>query len=123
MSELSLYERLGGEPAIIATVGMFYERILADELLAPFFTDMDMDMQVAKQISFMTMAFGGPHDFGPKKLRSAHARLISRGLGDEHFNRIMEHLEATLIELSMPEDLVKEVLAVIENTRPEVLNK
>ena len=33
----SLYERLGGKPAVEAAVGVFYERIMSDKGLIPFF--------------------------------------------------------------------------------------
>ncbi len=39
-----------------------------------------MDKQVNKQIAFMTMAFGGPHNYTGRDLRTAHARLVERGL-------------------------------------------
>ena len=39
----SLFERLGGEAAIDAAVDVFYEKVLADPSLAPFFDGVDMD--------------------------------------------------------------------------------
>ncbi len=38
----SLYERLGGESAIEAAVVTFYESVMADEQLAPFFVHLDL---------------------------------------------------------------------------------
>ena len=52
----SLYERLGGEKAVNAAVEHFYRRVLADGRIARFFQDVDMDEQIAKQKSFLTMA-------------------------------------------------------------------
>ncbi len=68
MTDSSLYERLGGEAAITACVGMFYDRIMGDPKLSPFFDDLDMDKQINKQIAFMTMAFGGPHEYSGRDL-------------------------------------------------------
>lgn len=123
MAEQSLYERLGGEDAITATVGMFYDRIMGDESLAPFFADLDMDKQINKQIAFMTMAFGGPHDYDGRDLRSAHARLITRGLNADHFAAVAGHLQATLTTLSVPTELIAEVMSIVGSTQPEVLNQ
>ena len=39
----SLYDQLGGEPAIQLTVDLFYKRVLRDPQLMPFFSDKDMD--------------------------------------------------------------------------------
>ena len=50
----SLYDRLGGEAAIMAAVDRFYQKVLADELTRPFFAGLDMDAQIRKQISFMS---------------------------------------------------------------------
>jgi len=45
----SLYEQLGGEPAIEEAVERFYRRMLSDERVPHFFDDVDMDRQIAKQ--------------------------------------------------------------------------
>lgn len=123
MTEPTLYERLGGEAAITATVGMFYDRIMSDASLAPFFADLDMDKQINKQIAFMTMAFGGPHDYTGRDLRVAHARLVSRGLAAEHFVSVAKHLQATLETLSVPGPLIEEVMSIVGSTEKEVLNQ
>jgi hypothetical protein len=46
----SLYARIGGGDAVKATVDVFYKRLLADVLLAPFFEGVDMVKQMAKQV-------------------------------------------------------------------------
>jgi hemoglobin len=123
MTDSSLYERLGGEAAITACVGMFYDRIMGDPKLSPFFDDLDMDKQINKQIAFMTMAFGGPHEYSGRDLRTAHARLINRGLDEGHFALVAGHLQATLETLSVPRPLIDEVLTLVGSTKGEVLNQ
>lgn len=123
VAEQTLYERLGGEDAIVATVGMFYDRIMGDESLAPFFADLDMDKQITKQIAFMTMAFGGPHSYDGKDLRTAHSRLVARGLGEEHFAAVAGHLHATLTTLSVPAELIEQVMSIVGSTKREVLSQ
>lgn len=39
----TLFDRLGGAPAIEATVDAFYGRVLADPLLSPMFAQVPMD--------------------------------------------------------------------------------
>lgn len=123
MSDPTLYERLGGEAAITATVGMFYERIMGDASLAPFFADLDMDRQIDKQIAFMTMAFGGPHGYTGRDLRTAHARLVQNGLDETHFGAVAGHLQATLEALKVPDELIKEVMGIVGSTKKEVLDQ
>lgn len=119
----SLFERLGGEAAIEAAVVSFYERVMADPTLAPFFDGFDMDAQIKKQIAFMTMAFAGPNRYTGRDLRTAHARLVQRGLGDAHFDAIQLHLRMTLEELGIEPQAVSEVATIVEGTRHDVLGK
>ncbi len=123
MTEPTLYEQLGGEQAITATVGMFYENIMNDAELAPFFADLDMDRQIHKQIAFMTMAFGGPHEYDGRSLGDAHARLVQRGLGPTHFARVAGHLQTTLETLAVPSELIGQVMAIVGSTRDQVLGR
>ncbi len=119
----SLYERLGGEPAIRAAVETFYRKMLVDDRVGRFFDSVDMDGQIEKQAAFLTMAFGGPAEYSGKDLAEGHAHLLSQGLGDEHVDVVLEHLAATLRELGVGEDLVKETLNVAETTRDSVLGR
>ena len=120
MSE-TLYERIGGEPAVNAAVDIFYRKVLNDYRINRFFDNADMDKQIAKQKAFFTMAFGGPNKYTGKDMRNAHANLVKMGLNEEHFNAVMEHLGATLTELKVPGDLIAEAAAIAESTRNDVL--
>ena len=40
----TIYEELGGEPAVDAAVDIFYRKVLADERISRFFDDIDMDV-------------------------------------------------------------------------------
>ncbi len=56
-----------------------------------------MDKQIAKQKAFFTMAVGGPNNYTGVDMRKAHAHLVEIGLDDSHFDAVMEHLGATLV--------------------------
>lgn len=119
----SLFNRLGGEAAVNAAVDIFYRKVLGDYRINRFFGTSDMDKQIAKQRSFLTMAFGGPNSYTGKDMRSAHSRLVDMGLNEDHFNAVMEHLGATLTELKVPPALIAEAAAIAEGTRKDVLGK
>lgn len=119
----SLYNRLGGEAAVNAAVDIFYRKVLGDYRINRFFGTSDMDKQIAKQRSFLTMAFGGPNSYTGKDMRSAHSRLVDMGLNEDHFNAVMEHLGATLTELKVPPELIAEAAAIAESTRGDVLGQ
>jgi hemoglobin len=121
---LSLYERIGGEPAIMAAVDLFYAKIMKDDVTRPFFEGLDMNAQVQKQIAFMSRALGGPVEYRGRNLRVAHAKLVGeKGLGDPHFDAVATHLRSTLEELGVAKDIVDEALAAIAGLRNEVLGR
>lgn len=120
---LSLYERIGGEPAVNAAVDIFYRKVLTDHRINRFFDQTDMDQQIAKQKAFFTMAFGGPNNYTGKDMRNAHAHLVKMGLNDSHFDAVMEHLGATLVELNVPQDLIAEAAAIALSARGDVLGR
>jgi hemoglobin len=119
----TLYERLGGEPAVNAAVDIFYRKVLNDYRINRFFDDVDMEKQAAKQKAFLTMAFGGPHSYTGEDMRKGHAHLVKMGLDDSHFDAVVEHLGATLEELNVPQELIAEVVAICETTRNDVLGR
>lgn len=117
----SLYERVGGEAAIMAAAEIFYRKVLDDPLTRPFFEGLDMAAQTRKQVAFLAWAFGGPQEYKGRDLRTAHAALVSRGLSHVHFEAVAAHLRSTLEELGVPGELIDEVLAIVSRTRPQVL--
>ena len=115
----SIFERIGGASAVNAAVEIFYRRVLGDESISRFFDDIDMDRQIAKQRAFLTVAFGGPNAYSGRDMREAHQDMV---LTEEHFGAVAAHLQATLEELSVPEDLIGEVMAIAASTHDDVLN-
>lgn len=119
----TLFERLGGEDAVVAAVQLFYAKVLADDRVNPFFRDLDMGMQIDKQIAFMSMVFDGPNPYSGKDLATAHAPLVESGLDDTHFDAIVSLLEETLEALEFARPLIDEVLVVVEKTRDGVFGR
>ena len=119
----TLYEKIGGDAAVNAAVDIFYRKVLGDDRINRFFEGVDMDKQAAKQKAFLTMAFGGPHNYTGKDMRDGHAHLVKNGLNDSHFDAVMENLGATLKELNVPDELITEAAAIAESTRNDVLGR
>jgi hemoglobin len=122
-ASLSLYDRIGGAAAVEAAVDVFYGKVINDYRINRFFDGIDMNAQAVKQKAFFTMAFGGPNTYTGADLRTAHAGLVKMGLGNDHFDVVMEHLGATLQELNVPAELIGEAAALAESTRNDVLGK
>ena len=120
---MTLYDRLGGEPAFEAAVDIFYRRMLSDDRVARFFDDVDMDGQIAKQKAFLTFVTGGPGEYTGKEMRAAHEALRERGLSDEHVDVVIEHLGGTLTELGANAGDVADVAKLAESLRDQVLGR
>jgi hemoglobin len=119
----TLYEQLGGEAAVDAAVDQFYRYVLSDERINYWFDGIDMDKQAAKQKAFLTMAFGGPHNYSGEDMRKGHAHLVEKGLNDSHFDAVAECLVKTLNDLSVPQELQDQVMAIVASTRDDVLGR
>lgn len=119
----SLFDRLGGRAAVDAAVDKFYDRILSDSRISGFFQNVDVKRQRAKQKAFLTYAFGGAPGYSGESLRKAHGGLVKKGLNDKHFDIVADHLQATLRELNVPDDLIKEVMTIAASTKKDVLNR
>ena len=120
---MSLFSEIGGEGAVNAAVDIFYRKVLKDERINRFLEGVDMVKQAGKQKAFLTMAFGGPHNYTGEDMRKGHAHLVAQGLNDSHFDAVMENLGATLKELNVPDHLIAQAAAVAESTRNDVLGK
>jgi len=119
----TLFEQIGGMAAVNAAVDIFYTKVLADELVAPYFRWIDMRAQSGKQKAFLAYAFGAPMAYTGKSMRASHAHLVEKGLNDEHFDAVALHLVSTLRELNVAETLISEVARIAESTRDDVLGK
>lgn len=123
MSTSTLFERLGGQNAVDTAVDIFYRKVLVDDRVNHFFEGVDMEKQIQKQKSFLTMVFGGPTNYTGKDMREGHHHLIKKGLNDSHVDIIIEHLGNTLKKLGAKEEDIAQVAAIANSVRDDVLNR
>lgn len=119
----NLFEQIGGAGAVDAAVDLFYRHVLSDDRIAHFFDGVDMERQAQKQKAFLTMAFGGPHNYTGADMKRGHAHLVKQGLNDSHFDAVAENLSKTLQEMGVEQGLIDEVLTIAESTREDVLGR
>ena len=116
-----LFESVGGSKTISELVQRFYDRVLADPHLAPFFPNTDMAALQAKQVMFISMLLGSGQTYRGRDLSTAHAAARAQGLNDEHFDALLGHFRASLQDMHVAEDFTREILAKLETTRNAVL--
>ncbi|MCK6375713.1 MAG: group 1 truncated hemoglobin [Zoogloea sp.] len=119
----TLFERLGGAPAVDAAVDIFYDKVLADTRIRHFFDKTDMARQRAHQKAFLSVAFGGPSAYQGRDMRAGHARLVAEGLNDSHFDAVIENLASTLTELGVAAASIQEVAAIANTLRNDILDR
>jgi hemoglobin len=119
----TVYEQIGGAPAVEAAVDIFYRKVLSDDRVARFFEDVDMDRQAAKQKAFLTLVLGGPAQYSGLDMRHGHQHLVARGLNDAHVDAVIELLGQTLAELGVKAPLIEQIAAVANSVRDDVLDR
>jgi hemoglobin len=117
--ETTLFDRIGGEPAINAAMRVFYDRLFADPELAPIFEGVNQARHVSSVSKFVAAASGGPEPWTGRSIESAHRRLH---ITQEQFQRVAEHLAATLEELTVPSDTANDVLNLVGSLGPQVVH-
>jgi hemoglobin len=114
----TLYEAVGGEPAVRAILQALYDKLFSDPMVGFLFEGKDKAHIVEQQLSFTCRFLGGPQRYGGKPLPEAHARLP---LLPGHFDRRHFLLAQTLDEQRVPEEAKRMWLSIDESLRPSVL--
>lgn len=116
----SLYERIGGEENVKLMVTAFYQRVLLDPLISPFFQDTEIEKLEKMQVAFFTIALGGDE---PPKMPSLLASHRGLGVESRHLTRFTELLVQTLEEVGIPEQETKEIYARISTYSNDILGE
>ena len=114
----SLYGRVGGEAVIEQLVTAFYERVLGDPELAPFFRGTKMDKLRSMQREFFAAALGGPMTYSGKPLSHVHD---GRGITTRHLTRFVDHLLETLRESNLDQRDVDEIVTRVSRYSDEIV--
>jgi hemoglobin len=117
---LSIYESIGGAPAVRAAVDGLYLRLLADPALAPHFATVDLARLKAHQRAFLDAALGGPQNYAGQDLAAAHAGL---DITDADFDGVVAHLVDTLTELGVPAQTIAEIGETLTPLRGAVVSR
>ncbi len=116
----TIYERIGGEQSIANLVTAFYQNVLADPMMQPFFGHTSIPKLEQMQRAFFTIALGGP---APKFAISLYEAHRGRGIERQHLTRFTQHLLATLREIGIEESDAQNVYARIATYADEVLGE
>jgi hemoglobin len=117
----SAYARIGGAPVVKAVVDRFYEYVVADEDLAPYFRRLDAAGLTAlkrHQVALLSQVLGGPRQYTGRELAHAHRDLH---ITERDYRRVTHLLVGTLWEFEVPERIIFEVTEVLAGLRPAIV--
>jgi hemoglobin len=115
--DTSLYDTIGGEPALTAVVDDLYVRVLDDPALAGFFAGTNMTRLKGRQVEFFAEALGGPVTYSGASMHDAH---VGRGIGQQHFDLVAGHLVGSLAAAGVGEGEIKQIVAAIAPLAEEI---
>jgi hemoglobin len=118
--EVSIYEAIGGEPALVAVVDDFYVRVLADPQLAGFFAGANMPKLKGRQVEFFAAALGGPDAYQGVGMREVHA---GRGISQADFDRVAFHLAAALAAAGVPAETIGAIASAIVPLADDIVSR
>ena len=95
----TLYERIGGQPTIEAVVENLLYRIADDEEIVSYFANSNIDLFAASLASQLCDVSDGPCQYEGPPMDRAHQTM---GITDAHFNRVVEYLDAGMVEEGVP---------------------
>ncbi len=116
---MSLFEQIGGDQGMAKAVDDFYERMLADETLEPWFRGADLSQLKHHQRAFLAVGLGGPELYTGRSMRNAHAGLR---ITDAAYSSSVDHLAAALAGLGMSAGAVQKVIKRIELMRAAIVD-
>ncbi|HWD93905.1 MAG TPA: group 1 truncated hemoglobin [Verrucomicrobiae bacterium] len=138
VGKLSLYERLGAEAGISNIVVDFIPRAMQDprvnwdrkgetvgglsihhsKSVAWDASPQNVALLQNHMVQFLTLATGGPAHYEGKEIKQTHADMH---ISNAEFDATLGDLKASLDKLQVPNTEQKELLAIVESTRPLIV--
>lgn len=116
----SLFEKYGGFGRVHQVVMDFYDRVLDDDDLGPYFDDVDMKDLIDHQTKFISSLLGGPASYTDHHIRHAHKGLK---IVPQHFDTMKRLMEETLREAGFEVADIQAALEQVESHRDTVLDR
>jgi hemoglobin len=136
----SLYDRLGGDKGLAAISDDFVTRAMADPRVnfdrkgviqggLSIHHDRSMQWDASPEhvkelklhlTQFLALASGGPSEYQGRDIKEAHTNLH---ITNDEFDASLGDLKATLDKMQIPNTEQKELLAIVETTRPQIVEE
>ena len=117
-AEQSIYDQIGGTPAITVVVDDFYQRVLADDALIGKFQGVNLERLKRRQVEFFAAALGGPDPYTGASMKNVHRHL---GITTEQFGLVVVHLTAALLAAGVPQVTTDEIISAIAELADDIV--
>ena len=115
----TLYQRLGGEPAVTAVVDAFLNRVAGDDRINGRFINVDLARLKKLLIEFVSQATGAKVEYTGRDMHDSHAGFQ---LVNEEFDALVEDLGGALKELKVPTTEQNQLLGALGPLRDKIVN-
>jgi hemoglobin len=119
-ADKTLYESMGGEPALRAALDHFADIVVADDRIN--FTFAEANMAKFKQLLFEQLCnlSGGPCKYTGRDMRTSHVKLK---INNAEFNALAEDLYISLGQAGVPYRLQNKLMALLAPMQHDIVNK
>jgi len=117
-SEPSLYQRLGGKPAIVAVVDDFVGNVAADKRINAYFANTNIPRLKQMLVDQLCVGTGGPCTYAGRDMKTAHAGM---GVDDAAFTALVEDLVKTLNKFNVPAKEKNELLGILGPMKSDIV--
>lgn len=118
--QASLYDRLGGKPAITAVVDDFIANVAGDERINGRFGGTDIPKLKSRLVDQVCNATGGPCTYTGKDMKTAHAGMR---IQEAEFNALVEDLIKTLNKFKVGKTEQGELLGALGSMKKDIVNQ
>jgi hemoglobin len=116
----SLYERLGGKPAITAVVDDFVGNVAADARINKRFAGADIPRLKARLVDQVCETSGGPCRYTGASMRDAHKGMQ---ITEPEFNALVEDLVKSLDKFKVPAREKGELLGALGGMKGDIVGQ
>ena len=114
----SLFEQVGGTPAITALIDTFYAKLVASPASGPFFEGKDVAYVKAKQVEFFSNGLGSGTPYTGRGMLAIHTGLA---ITEAEFSAVAGMLSDSLRELNVSEEIYNAVMAFAGAQKDEIV--
>jgi len=114
------FEKYGGFATVSKVVMSFYERVLDDDEVGPYFDDIDMPRLMDHQTKLVASLMGGPSAMSDERLAAVHRHLT---ITDREFDVIATLLGEAMTEHGMEPADVDGMVRTIEAKRGLIVHR